>query len=51
MYVQGYVLLGDDELLNRFNQHYDSLVKFNTLSANDGMSIGDGGFMKTVCYT
>lgn len=42
------MLLGDNELLQRFNRHYESLVKYNTLSANDGMNIGDGAFMKTV---
>jgi len=45
---KGYMLLGDDELLDRFNMHYESLVKYNTLHAIDGMNIGHGGFMKTV---
>ncbi len=45
---KGYMLLGDDELLKRFNMHYESLVKYNTLNDIDGMNIGHGGFMKTV---
>lgn len=45
---KGYVLLGDNELLDRFNKHYDSLNKYNTLSSSDGMNIGDGSFLKTV---
>lgn len=45
---KGYVLLGDEELLTRFNIHYESLIKYNTLNSNDGMNIGDGAFLKTV---
>ena len=42
------MLLNDNELLNRFNLHYNSLLKYTTLNSNDGMTIGDGSFMKTV---
>ncbi len=47
-FAKGYILLGDDELLDRFNRHYSSLAKHNTLTASDGMSKGDGSFLKTV---
>ena len=43
---QGYILLGDEKLLYRFNKHYDSLMKY--MKINDAGSVADGSFMKTV---
>lgn len=43
---KGYILLGDEKLLYRFNRHYDSLMKY--MKINDAGSVADGSFMKTV---
>lgn len=44
---KGYILLGDDTFLYRFNRHYDSIMKYMNLNSN-GAGVGDGSFMQTV---
>lgn len=47
---KGYILLGDENLLYRFNKHYDSITKYMNvnLNGNDIMDSEDGSSLKTV---
>lgn len=44
---KGYILLGDETFLYRFNRHYDSIMKYMNLNSN-GAGIGDGSLYQTV---
>ena len=46
--LKGYILLGDESLLYRFNKHYDAITKYMSLNSNDGFEHGDGSCLKTV---
>ena len=47
---KGYILLGDETLLYRFNRHYDSIKRYMSLNSNGESEYdsGDGSCMKTV---
>ena len=45
---KGYILMGDEELLHRFNRHYDAITKYMSLSTDLNSESGDGSCMKTV---
>lgn len=47
---KGYILLGDENLLYRFNKHYDSITKYMNvkLNANGVLDSEDGSSLKTV---
>jgi mannosidase alpha-like ER degradation enhancer 3 len=46
---KGYILLGDETLLYRFNKHYDAIMKYMSLNTNSDTDSGDGSCMKVSC--